>query len=263
MMEIGVRKMAFGITRASWENGNAACLSKGRAGNARVWRVETPEGAFVIKDFSKSPWWIRWTWGRWMIGHEYRLLKALEGLEGVPQKVFRVDAYAFGMEFLEGISLGDRNQHWSELGVGHLPTTFFFKLERLVCAMHRRGVAHLDTRNAKNVMVLPGDKPALVDFQSGVRIQKWFPRWVKRLLWVSDLSSVYKHYYRHYHDGADGFKDGPNGFPESRARILLGMLKLRKLWVFRGYSFISTHKLKPYETALMKRYAAKGGTKTC
>ena len=255
--------MAFGITRASWENGNAVCLSKGRAGNARVWRVETPEGAFVIKDFRKSPWWIRWTWGRWMIGHEYRLLKALEGLEGVPQKVFRVDAYAFGMEFLEGISLGDRNQRWDELGVGHLPTSFFFKLERLVCAMHRRGVAHLDTRNAKNVMVLPGDKPALVDFQSGVRIQKWFPRWVKRLLWVSDLSSVYKHYYRHYHDGADGFVDGPNGFPESRARIFLGMLKLRKLWVFRGYSFISTHKQKPYETALMKRYATKGGTKTC
>ena len=263
MVEIGVRKMAFGITRASWENGNAVCLSKGRAGNARVWRVETPEGAFVIKDFRKSPWWIRWTWGRWMIGHEYRLLKALEGLEGVPQKVFRVDAYAFGMEFLEGISLGDRNQRWGELGVEHLPTSFFFKLERLVCAMHRRGVAHLDTRNAKNVMVLPGDKPALVDFQSGVRIQKWFPRWVKRLLWVSDLSSVYKHYYRHYHDGKDGFMDGPNGFPESRARIFLGMLKLRKLWVFRGYSFISTHKQKPYETALMKRYATKGGTKTC
>lgn len=251
--------MAFGITRASWECGGAACLSKGRAGNARVWRVETPEGAFVVKDFRKSPWWIRWTWGRWMIGHEYRLLKALEGLEGVPQQVFRVDAYAFGMAFLEGVSLGDRNQRAATERLDHLPVSFFFRLERLICAMHRRGVAHLDSRNAKNVMVLPGDRPGLVDFQSGVRIRGWFPRWVKRLLWVSDLSSVYKHYYRHYYDGRGGFNDGPGGFPESRARILVGMMRLRRLWVFKGYAFISAHKPKDYELALRRRVLGEAG----
>lgn len=255
------------ITRADWEDGAAVCLSKGRAGNARVWRVETADGAFAVKDFRKSPWWIRWTWGRWMVGHEYRLMRRLEGLGGIPQRVFRVDAFAFGMELLPGVSLGDLNQanleaeiRGDRAAVRRLPGRFFRDLERLVCAMHRRGVAHLDTRNAKNVMVLPGDRPALIDFQSGVRMWGWFPRWVRRLLCLSDLSSVYKHYYRFYYDvGTGDFAEPADGFPPGRARLFMGLLRLRRFWVFKGYSFVSRRKPKDYELVLVRRFGGLGG----
>jgi predicted Ser/Thr protein kinase len=255
--------MANPIVRKDWESADVRCLSKGRAGNARVYLLETPEKKVVIKDFRKSPWWIRLTWGRWMVGHEYRLMKCLEGLPGVPQNVFRVDAYAFGMDFLEGMTFGDYNQRNAKVRRGLLPPeakppllplSYFRDLERLVCAMHRRNVTHLDTRNAKNVIILPDNKPALIDFQSGVYLRKWYPKWFRKLLLLADLSSVYKHYY-HFCVMPDGsLREGPGAFPASRAKLFLAHLRLRRLWVLKGYKFISQRKPKHYERCLMERF---------
>lgn len=256
--------MTTPVTRKDWEASGVCCLSKGRAGNARVYRLDTPDGKkVVIKDFRKSPWWIRWTWGRWMVGHEYRLMKCLEGVKGVPQHLFRVDAYAFGMEFLEGITISDYNQRYHENVRAKipqeyleeaLPLAYFRRLERLVCAMHRRGVTHLDTRNAKNVLILPGFQPALIDFQSGVYLRKWFPRWVRKILLLADLSSVYKHYYHMCYTPEGKLREGADAFPESRARLFVAHLKLRKLWVLKGYKFISHRKPKDYERFLMSQF---------
>lgn len=256
--------MAIPITRKDWEDSTACCLSKGRAGNACVYRLDTPEGAVVIKDFKPSPWLIRVTWGRWMIGHEYRLMKRLEGIQGVPQRLFRVDAYAFGMEFLQGVTYGDYNRRNhaptrakipAEFLEQPFPLTFFRDLERLVCALHRRGVTHLDARNAKNVIVLPGFKPALIDFQSGVYLSKWMPRCVRKLLQLADLSSVYKHYYRMcYYMWKGNVVEGKGAFPENRARIFVKHLKLRKLWVLKGYQVIGSRRRKGYERLLLSRY---------
>ncbi len=254
------------ITRALWENNAAVCLSKGRAGNARVYRVDLPDGAYVIKDFRKSPWWIRWTWGRWMVAHEYALMKRMEGVPGVPQKLFKVDAYAFGMELLPGESFGDINQRNLDIGrkegydspkIHRFTGSFFRELERLICEMHRRGVTHLDARNAKNIMVLPGNHPGLIDFQSGVTLRKWFPKCLRQVLKLADLSSVYKHYY-HYYCHMDGTLAEPSdGFPASRAHLFLAHLRLRKFWKLRGYKVFSNRKVKLYEKALIAMYADK------
>lgn len=252
--------MATDIARQDWENGSARCLSRGRAGNACVWRVEGADGPMVVKDFRHCPWWIRWTWGRWMVGHEFRLMRQAQGLPGVPGKLRRVDAYAFAMECLPGISLGDLNAANQTADAGEwrtLPPIFFRRLERLACAIHRRGVTHLDMRNAKNILVLPGDRPGLIDFQAGVALRRWFPKCVARLLKLADLSSVYKHYYRFYYDGRGGFAEGADAFPADRARIFLAHLRLRRLWVLKGYALFAKRQPKDYERALLAR-AAKG-----
>ncbi len=257
------------ITRADWERGAAHCLNKGRVGNARVYRLETATGTFVVKDFRKSPWWVRWTWGRWMIGHEFRLMRMLEELPGVPSRVFRIDAYAFAMPFVKGWTLGEINQNnlqaWRERmrGVEHptkeiaIPVTYFRALERTVCAMHRRGIVHLDLRNAKNLIVTPGRVPVLLDFQSGIRRQWWVPRWAWKILCLADLSSVYKHYYHFYFMPGQGVPCISGGFPKSRDRLFLKHLKLRKLWMLKGYTFMHRRKPKDYEQALID--AASGG----
>lgn len=255
--------MSHPVTREDWEKPDVCCLSKGRAGNACVYRLETPEGAVVIKDFKKSPWLIRVTWGRWMIGHEYRLMKRLEGVPGVPQGLFRVDKYAFGMELLPGITYGDYNRAYNkgereklpeDLRGKPLPLTFFRDLERLVCALHRRGVTHLDARNAKNVIILPGGKPALIDFQSGIFLHKWLPRRVRKILLLADLSAVYKHYYRMCKRDFGDVVQTEGAFPESRARIFVKHLKLRKLWKLKGYQVIGSRKQKSFERMLLARY---------
>lgn len=234
--------MAYGITRERWERHEAVCLSKGRAGNARVYLVRSPEGAFVVKDFRKSPWWIRWTFGRFMIGHECRLLRRLEGIPGVPQKVFRVDAYAFGMAFMEGETLSALNAR-----DGTLPERYFEKLEAMVREMHRRGVTHLDNRNAKNVMVLPGERPGLLDFQAGVTLRRWYPRWVREVLCLADLSGVYKHWYRVRGE-----------LSEDRKALLRRHFRLRRLWVFKGYALFKRREPKGIELYLFGK-DGKGG----
>ena len=133
-----------------------------------------------------------------------------------------------------------------------LPVGLFRALERLMCALHRRGVTHLDARNAKNVLVMPGNKPALIDFQSGVGLHCFQPRWLRKLLKLADLSSVYKHYFRYYYDArTKQIPSVPGGFPPSRTLIFLGHLRLRKLWMLKGYSFLQKRKTKDFEAALV------------
>ncbi len=252
-------------TRQDWEQGPARCLSKGRAGNARVYALAWQGREVVIKDFGRCPWWIRWTWGRWMVSHEFALLKRLEGVAGVPQGVFRAGAFAFGMELLPGETLGDLNQRNTSIERGklqgeitYLPASFFRDLERLMCALHRRGVTHLDARNAKNVLVMPGNKPALIDFQSGVGLHRFQPRWVRKLLKLADLSSVYKHYFRYYYDArTKQIPPVPGGFPNNRTLLFLGHLRLRKLWMLKGYAFLQKRKMKDFEAALVAQQPAR------
>ena len=127
-----------------------------------------------------------------------------------------------------------------------------------MCALHRRGVVHLDARNAKNVLVMPGGKPALIDFQSGLVLRRVQPRWFRKLLMLADLSSVYKHYFRYYYDarGKD-FREAPGGFPRNRALIFMAHLRLRKLWMLKGYSFLSKRRVKDFEAALNARFGAQ------
>lgn len=240
--------MAYVITRKDWEEKPAVCLSKGRAGNARVYRIETPDGPRVVKDFRKSPWWIRWTWGRWMIGHEYALMKRLDGMRGVPQKLQRIDAYSFAMELLPGDTLSAYNDRCqTDTTVPMLPEAYFEELEAMVHEMHRRKVTHLDNRNAKNVLIMDDGRPGLLDFQAGVTLRCWLPPFIKRILKMADISGVYKHWYRVRGE-----------LTEDRKELLRRHFRLRRLWVFKGYSFFKRRKPKGLEIYLFGE-DGKGG----
>lgn len=248
------------LTRAHWEgpDSGAVCLSKGRAGNARVYLLTLPEGKMVVKDFRKSPWWIRWTFGRFMINHEYTLMKRLEGMPGIPQHLQRIDRYAFAMEWLPGDTLSSYNDHENERTIAirqdptlsplpRLPESYFKELEAMVFEMHRRGVTHLDNRNAKNVLILPGNHPGLIDFQAGILLRHWYPKWFRSILCLADISGVYKHWYRVL-----------GTLTEDRKETLRRHFRLRRLWVFKGYSFFKKRKPKGLEVYLFGE-DGKGG----
>lgn len=248
------------LTRVHWEapTSGAVCLSKGRAGNARVYLVTLPEGKAVVKDFRKSPWWIRWTFGRFMIGHEFALMKRLEGMPGIPQHLRRIDRYAFAMDWMPGETLSAYNdreyaraaciaRNPAAAAELCLPESYFAELESLVREMHRRGVTHLDDRNAKNVLILPGKHPGLLDFQAGIRLHAWYPRWFREILCLADISGVYKHWYR-----------ALGTLSEDRKETLRRHFRLRRMWVFKGYSFFKKRKPKGLEVYLFGE-DGKGG----
>ncbi len=223
------------LTRKQFDAAERHLLHRGRFGNATVWRLPGDEGPWVIKDFSNCPAVVRWTWGRWLAGHEYRVLRRLQGVPGVPADPFRVDALAFGYRFIVGRSL-------REIDHGACRRAFFEHLESMVRAMHERCIVHLDLRNARNLIV-GGDRcPAMIDFQSAMSTRRWPHRW-RRALERVDLSGVYKHWAQH----------DPDSLGAERTEILRWQLRSRRWWRLRGYQWPGRQRaLRHFEIRLLR-----------
>ena len=89
----------------------------------------------------------------------------------------------------------------------HLPQDYFDELERLVRAVHARGVCHNDLHKEQNVLVLTSGRPALVDFQlASVHPDPNRP-FATRVR--DDLRHIRKHLRRYVRDGR-----GPAGLAE-------------------------------------------------
>jgi predicted Ser/Thr protein kinase len=94
---------------------------------------------------------------RILLERERRVLRALDGLPGVPRLVERDELRAtLVREYVEGVPLPEARA---------LPEDFFDELDRLVAALHARGVCHNDLHKEPNVIVGRDGFPWIVDFQ--------------------------------------------------------------------------------------------------
>jgi len=239
-----MRVRAF--TRSEFEHAERSALHRGRWGNADVWRVSL-RGEWVVKDFRKFAAPLRWTWGVWLARREWLVLLKLNGLPGIPEQAFLMDRLALGERYVEGRPL-------RAVAAGQVPSPFFERLEAVVRAMHARGVAHLDLRNAGNILMDAAGEPVLLDFQSAVSTARLPGPLRRRLEWI-DLSGIYKHWMRL----------APGTLGEARERVLLWQVRNRKWWRIRGYRFsMSQRALKTHELAVLAKYDGKkrdGGTR--
>src|SRR5262249_6772871 len=122
--------------------------------------VETDGRAVVLKDVAPRSWPVRAVIGPWQLDRETRAYRALEGVRGIPALVARVDRQAIGLEYVPGRNLAFCRR-------GDLPASFFDALDRLLDAVHARGVAHGDLHR-HDVLSGPGGEPYLVDWSTGV-----------------------------------------------------------------------------------------------
>ncbi len=113
--------------------------------------------SFVAKDYRACTALYRWTVGAWNLRRERAALARLAGLEGVPAVEGEVGRWILVLTHFAGADLGKAKK------VRQTPA-FFEAFARLVDEMHRRGVVHLDLRQRRNVLLLPGDRPAILDF---------------------------------------------------------------------------------------------------
>ncbi|MBN2492095.1 MAG: hypothetical protein JXQ29_14710 [Planctomycetes bacterium] len=118
----------------------------------------------VAKDWASAPLVLR-LYGRWCLGREWRLLRRIEGLGGVPRPLAR-RRDAIVLSFCAGVPLSGRM-------AGDLPAGFFDDLDRLVAAIHARGVVHLDLRQRRNILLGEDGRPRLLDFGAGVDVGRW------------------------------------------------------------------------------------------
>jgi len=192
-------------------------LQNGRWANARVslvwWRGER----WVVKDFSMRPLLLRAIIGVLLIRRELAAARRTAGLQGMPNPARRIHRYAFMYPYIPGVPLRGIDPQT-------LPEGFFPKLEALVGAMHRRGLVHLDLRNARNLLVDACGNPCLLDFQSHLSIVN-VPRFLRNWMREVDLSGVYKHWQRL----------DPDGLDPGRRAVFDRIRWRRRWWPFRGY----------------------------
>ena len=173
-------------------------LHAGGALNARVYKVAGADGSeWIEKDFSSCPWLARNTVGRFLTWREALILRHLgRKTDVVPSGARRVSAFCFKEAFVPGETLRGMADRKSAEGVDPFsgkvfPPEFFDTLEKEVRTIHRAGFVHLDLHNARNVMVGPGFKPSIVDWQSAVPTFFMLPP-LRRALERIDIAGVYK-----------------------------------------------------------------------
>lgn len=188
-----------------------ALIHEGGFLNAKVYRVDDPVcGSHVEKDFSECSWLVRNTIGRFLIFRECWILRRLEPTGVVPTGVKRLSPFALREDYCPGFTLRDSccGVHSDnvvptaekagglplEMLSKPIPREFFEALERGVRSIHAHGFVHLDLHNERNVIVGPGYKPVIIDWQSAV--PAFLLPGLGRLLARIDLAGVYKFWER-------------------------------------------------------------------
>lgn len=204
--------------RPTFDGARKTLLRDGRWANARVSLVDVDGRHWVVKDFAPRSWWVRNSIGRLFVRRELTTLRRLAGIDGVPPDPFRLDAHAITVGYIEGETLG-------RIDEARQTPAYFAALERLMQAIHARGVVHLDTRGTGNVMMRPDGSPAVIDFQSALST-RWMPGPLRRFLENIDLTGVYKKWLQR--DAAS--------MGSERIALNERMTRWRRFWVLRGYA---------------------------
>jgi len=195
-------------------------IHRGGPLNARVYRAAGAYGAsWVEKDFSACPRLVRNTVGRFLVWRECWILRRLERRTAVvPDGVRRLGPFALREDFCEGDTLRACRQRRETP-----PLAFFEALEEGVKAAHAARFVHLDLHNSRNVMVGPGWRPVLIDWQSALPTF-WMPGFLRRALERIDLAGVYKFW--------DKFRPGELS-PDRRKLLERSRFLRRHFWIPR------------------------------
>jgi serine/threonine protein kinase len=138
-----------------------AWIKRGSGTKADLTIVDVGDGPVVVKDFAARGFVGRWL-GRLQIARESAAYRRLDGIEGVPRFVGRIDAHALALEAIDGGPLAaTRDRH--QRGSRHLE-----QIRSILERLHAAGLAHLDLRCRENVVVDERGSVFLLDFASAV-----------------------------------------------------------------------------------------------
>lgn len=159
-----------------------------------LWVLPRAKRDVVVKDYRCNGVLFRNTAGRFLVWREAKVLRRLQGIEGIPALYGKVDGLALIMEALPGRSVE---------GLEHenpLPLDFFHRLRALVHTFHARGVAHCDLKRAPNVLVGKDHEPYVVDWSAAITASEFRPfplSLLYRRFLLDDQNAVVKLQLRH------------------------------------------------------------------
>ena len=156
-------------------------LKKKRIYGPDVHLIRREDAAVVEKTYRRRPCLVRAA-GSVLVCWEGFIYSKLKGLPGIPGVVQSPDVYTLTTTFMGGHNLKTKNRIPGE--------TYFTHLERLIEAVHARGVIHLDMRNRRNYGMDEEGMPYLVDFATSIYTPFKGPVW--RLLCKIDWMGYLK-----------------------------------------------------------------------
>ncbi len=149
------------MNRRHYQQHIVRSIHEGKGFQSSVYLVEWKGGQVAVKDFATSPKWFRRFVAPILVGREVRALRHLNGTQGIPRFVGRVDRLAFAMEFIEGAPI-------STFSRGELSPDVFPRITEVVEAMHAKGVAHGDLKRRSNLILSPDGSVWIIDFAASV-----------------------------------------------------------------------------------------------
>jgi len=160
----------------------------GSVANADTYVLEGPAGPLLLKSFRRRPWLVRILFLRWTLRREYRAMRALASLPGVPAVHGIAGKDTLVTEFVQGTGpLCNRR----EMAAEELPSErFLVRLRDVVAAMHGRGIAHGDIRR-QNILRGPVDTPYLIDFATAVSLTGPLPALRRRAIGAFRKADLY------------------------------------------------------------------------
>lgn len=165
----------------------AALLRPPTATRPALWLSEIAGRPAIFKDY-------RWCrpkmrlLGRFLVKRERAMYTLLSGSPGIPRCYGLLNPHCLAVEYIPG-------KDCFQFDSDELPDEFFERLDAVVRALHRRGVAHCDLKHRENIVVTRDFRPYLVDLNTALpRGSPWNPvqRWAFRLFAADDLKALVK-----------------------------------------------------------------------
>lgn len=189
----------------------------GHSARANIKSLTLRGEKFIVKDFGGKGLLMRCGLGRLLLGHEWKIYKLLEGIEGIPRVHHLVDPEAFVMEQVDAEPIKSMKGRF-------VSDEFMDRLDRIVAEMHSRGVIHLDLQQRRNILITPDQRPYLVDFATAVYLGRsaFAQEVLIPLLGIFDRTGVLKIKERHT----------PHLLTDKDKKTLRFMARYRKTWIF-------------------------------
>lgn len=114
----------------------------------RVYRTEI--GDVAVKDYGARPLLVRNTVGRYLVRREAAAYAAAEGVAGLPEFLGRIGAFALATRWVDAAPLSSCDPRTIDPGV-------FDRVERVIEALHERGIALSDLHHRDVLVGADGD----------------------------------------------------------------------------------------------------------
>lgn len=158
-----------------------SAIHSGRGYQSSVYLINVDGARAAVKDFSASPRAFRRWVAPFLVRREVAVLKHLQGVPGVPKYFGRIDRLAFVMEYIEGTPIAN-------FKTGELSPQVFETIQKVINAIHARGVSHGDLKRRSNLILTPTGEVYVVDFAAAIigdqplhPVRNWLQREVARV----------------------------------------------------------------------------------